>query len=69
MSNKELDNIRVEKDIAISMTKELGLKVAKVIKSNFDMKKDMNNTDINNKIIEDIKSIEIKEAFKLEEKR
>lgn len=69
MANRDLDNIRIEKDIAISMTKEIGLKVANVIKSNFSAEREMDNEKRNIKIIDEIESIEIKEAFELEEER
>ncbi|WP_297521399.1 hypothetical protein [uncultured Clostridium sp.] len=67
MSNRDLENIGIEKDIAISMTKELGSKISEVIKSNFLIEKDDESRDFN--IIDDLKKIEVKEAFKLEEER
>lgn len=69
MSNRDLENIKVEKDIAISMTKEIGRKVAQVIKINFEEKSEIDNITRSNKILSEIENIEIKEAFKLEEER
>lgn len=69
MSNRDLENIKVEKDIAISMTREIGRKVAQVIKINFEEKSEIDNITRSNKILSEIENIEIKEAFKLEEER
>ena len=67
MGNRDLDNIRIEKDIAMSMTKEIGIKIGQVLKLNFASGVD--DVTRNNNIAQQIENIEIKEAFRLEEER
>lgn len=67
MLDNGLDNIGIEKDIVVSMTKEIGDKIGQVIKSNFS--KNIDDITRSNNILSEIKKIKIKEAFKLEEER
>ena len=70
MSNRDLENICIEKDIAISMTEELGVKISKIIKSNFSLNgSDESNQDRDSKIIEELQAVKIEKAFILEEER
>lgn len=60
--NLELENILIEKEKAISITKELGTKISKILY------KGIINIEGENGVIEDIKKLEIKRVFILEEK-
>ena len=70
MSNRDLENICIEKNIAISMTEELGIKISKIIKSNFSLDDSAeSNEDRDNKIVKQLKNVKIEQAFILEEER
>ena len=63
--NIDLENICIEKDIMISITKELGSKISKILQKNYI--KDINDRE--EKIVKGISEIEIKKALILENRR
>ena len=65
LENIDLENICIEKDIMVSITKELGSKVSKILQKNYI--KDVDNRE--EKIAKGISDIEIKKAIILESRR
>lgn len=61
-NNLEIEDIFIEKEKVASITKELGSKISKILY------KGTTNTEGENGVIEDIKKLEIKRVFILEEK-
>lgn len=61
-NNLEIEDIFIEKEKVSSITKELGSKISKILY------KGTTNIEGENGVIEDIKKLEIKRVFILEEK-
>ncbi|MGL4759943.1 MAG: hypothetical protein ACRC6T_00875 [Sarcina sp.] len=70
MSNIDLKSISIDKDIAISMTKELGAKISQIIKANFSVdNNEKTDSKRDEEIVEELEKVKIEEMFILEEER